>query len=92
MQPLKIEATRFIFLTLRLTLFLYPILNPILNPNLRVCFNVSDKMLMLQRGPGLMTCPMAWTLVGEHRRPREAVLEACRRGIVEELGTCAIRP
>ena len=44
------------------------------------------RVLMLRRGAGLVTCPNAWTLVGEHRRPGESVLDACLRGAREELG------
>ena len=47
------------------------------------------RVLTLRRTAELVTCPAAWTLVGEHRRPCESVLEACLRGAREELGAPA---
>lgn len=45
-----------------------------------------DHVLLLRRGPDLVTCPNTWSIVGEHHFRKEVPLEAARRGLVEELG------
>ena len=45
-----------------------------------------QRILCLQRGPHLVTCPNSWGLTGEHRLGREQPLETVRRGMQEELG------
>jgi isopentenyldiphosphate isomerase len=51
-----------------------------------VVIDSRDRILMLRRESSVTTCPGAWTLVGEHRRPAESVAQACHRGVLEELG------
>ena len=41
-------------------------------------------MLLLKRGPQLVTCPNQWTLIGEHTLLDESSLETVQRGLVEE--------
>lgn len=43
-------------------------------------------ILMLKRASHLVTCPNAWSLLGEHASPDEAPLETVKRGMREELG------
>lgn len=43
-------------------------------------------ILLLRRGPHLVTCPNAWGIVGEHAVGRESVATNVKRGVVEELG------
>jgi 8-oxo-dGTP pyrophosphatase MutT (NUDIX family) len=45
------------------------------------------RILLLQRGPQLVTCPNAWALPGEHTLGLEMPLETAQRGMQEELGT-----
>ena len=47
----------------------------------------ADKLLLLRRGPKLVTCPLRWGMVGEHTFRDERSEDTLRRGIVEELGT-----
>ena len=49
--------------------------------------DTDDRMLVLKRGAQLVTCPNAWTLVGEHQKDRESSQETMLRGIQEELGS-----
>jgi isopentenyldiphosphate isomerase len=44
------------------------------------------RIFVLKRGPQLVTCPNAWSLVGEHTFGDETTLETTQRGIREELG------
>ena len=46
----------------------------------------NDKLLLLRRGNGLVTCPLAWSMVGEHAYRDESKKETLMRGIKEELG------
>jgi len=46
----------------------------------------SDKLLLLRRGPELVTCPLAWSMVGEHAYRDETKKDTLKRGIEEELG------
>jgi ADP-ribose pyrophosphatase YjhB (NUDIX family) len=48
------------------------------------------RILLLKRGPKLVTCPSSWGLVGEHAFKDEAPVETVRRGIKEELGMRAL--
>mmetsp|Transcript_14544 Transcript_14544/g.19899 ORF Transcript_14544/g.19899 Transcript_14544/m.19899 type:complete len:275 (-) Transcript_14544:141-965(-) len=43
-------------------------------------------VLLLQRGPQLVTCPNTWSLTGEHTARGEEPIETVKRGITEELG------
>uniref|UniRef100_A0A7S4IX81 Nudix hydrolase domain-containing protein n=1 Tax=Odontella aurita TaxID=265563 RepID=A0A7S4IX81_9STRA len=43
-------------------------------------------VLLLRRGPDLVTCPGTWSVVGEHHFRDEEPRDAARRGIIEELG------
>ena len=45
-----------------------------------------DKLLLMRRGPDLVTCPLAWSMVGEHAYRDESKKETLMRGIEEELG------
>ena len=45
-----------------------------------------DKLLLMRRGPDLVTCPLAWSMVGEHAYRDETKKETLMRGIEEELG------
>jgi 8-oxo-dGTP pyrophosphatase MutT (NUDIX family) len=45
------------------------------------------RILLLKRAPHLVTCPNAWSLLGEHASPNdETPLETAKRGIREEVG------
>jgi 8-oxo-dGTP pyrophosphatase MutT (NUDIX family) len=46
----------------------------------------NQKVLLLKRGPQLVTCPNSWSLVGEHALGDESPLTTAERGIAEELG------
>jgi len=46
----------------------------------------SDKLLLLRRGPDLVTCPLSWSMVGEHTYRDESKNDTLMRGIEEELG------
>lgn len=46
----------------------------------------SDKLLLLRRGPELVTCPLSWSMVGEHAYRDENKKDTLKRGIEEELG------
>jgi len=46
----------------------------------------ANKLLLLRRGPKLVTCPLRWGMVGEHTFRDERAVDTLRRGIVEELG------
>ena len=48
--------------------------------------DIQHKLLLLRRGPHLVTSPNTWSLVGEHAYRNETPLETARRGLVEELG------
>ncbi|GFH49763.1 hypothetical protein CTEN210_06239 [Chaetoceros tenuissimus] len=48
------------------------------------------RILLLKRGPKLVTCPSSWGLVGEHAFKDEKPVETVRRGIKEELGMRAL--
>lgn len=43
------------------------------------------QLLLLKRGPHLVTCPNSWGLVGEHTIKAETPLETVQRALVEEL-------
>eukprot|EP00547_Thalassionema_nitzschioides_P016678 CAMPEP_0194251774 /NCGR_PEP_ID=MMETSP0158-20130606/26171_1 /TAXON_ID=33649 /ORGANISM="Thalassionema nitzschioides, Strain L26-B" /LENGTH=262 /DNA_ID=CAMNT_0038989005 /DNA_START=149 /DNA_END=938 /DNA_ORIENTATION=+ len=43
-------------------------------------------ILLIRRGPHLVTCPNAWGVVGEHRLGLEPLEDNVKRGILEELG------
>ena len=43
------------------------------------------QILLLKRGPQLMTCPNMWGLVGEHTNGNETPPETVQRALVEEL-------
>jgi isopentenyldiphosphate isomerase len=47
-----------------------------------------QRILMLKRAPHLVTCPNAWSLLGEHASPNDkgAPLDTAKRGMREELG------
>lgn len=50
--------------------------------------NTDDpRILLLKRGPHLVTCPNTWGLVGEHAYRNEEPLDTLTRGLEEELGT-----
>lgn len=44
-----------------------------------------DKVLLLKRGPNLVTCPNSWGLIGEHTQRDETPLETVQRALVEEV-------
>jgi len=44
-------------------------------------------ILLLKRGPQLVTCPNTWSLVGEHTYRNEEPMATVRRGLTEELGS-----
>ena len=44
-----------------------------------------DKVLLLKRGPQLVTCPNTWGLVGEHSNGDESAFQTVQRALVEEL-------
>lgn len=44
------------------------------------------RVLMLRRSPSTVTCPSAWSLVGEHSERAEPWAATARRALVEELG------
>lgn len=44
-------------------------------------------VLIVRRHPEMVTCPGAWSLVGEHFSLDEKVSEAAKRGVLEELGS-----
>lgn len=46
-----------------------------------------QKVLTIQRGQQLVTCPGAWGLVGEHQNRDEDPIETARRAVREELGS-----
>ena len=48
--------------------------------------DIDGKVLVLKRGPGLVTCPNSYSLVGEHTQGIEDPHETWRRAIREELG------
>ena len=48
--------------------------------------DIDGKVLVLKRGPGLVTCPNSYGLVGEHALGMEDPHETWRRAIREELG------
>jgi len=49
--------------------------------------NTDDpRILLLKRGPHLVTCPNTWGLVGEHAYRNEEPLDTVTRGLEEELG------
>ncbi|CAJ1947241.1 unnamed protein product [Cylindrotheca closterium] len=47
---------------------------------------VDAKILLLKRARHLVTCPNAWSLVGEHTHQEETPRDTVLRGIKEELG------
>jgi isopentenyldiphosphate isomerase len=49
------------------------------------------KVLVLKRGPHLVTCPNSYSLLGEHTLGLEKPEETVRRGIKEELGAAMLR-
>lgn len=46
----------------------------------------NPRILLLKRGPQLVTCPGMWGLVGEHAYRDERPIKTVRRAILEELG------
>lgn len=44
------------------------------------------KVLLLKRGPQLVTCPNSWSLLGEHTHRDEKPKDTVVRGLKEELG------
>jgi hypothetical protein len=48
--------------------------------------DVDGMMLILKRGPDLVTCPNSYSLLGEHTLGREKPIDTVRRAIREELG------
>ena len=46
----------------------------------------AGRVLLLQRGPELKTCPGKWGLVGEHLHSHEDELMSVKRALDEELG------
>eukprot|EP00593_Proboscia_inermis_P009555 CAMPEP_0171313268 /NCGR_PEP_ID=MMETSP0816-20121228/40039_1 /TAXON_ID=420281 /ORGANISM="Proboscia inermis, Strain CCAP1064/1" /LENGTH=237 /DNA_ID=CAMNT_0011800381 /DNA_START=26 /DNA_END=739 /DNA_ORIENTATION=+ len=46
----------------------------------------NQKLLMLKRGPQLITCPNSWSPMGEHRLRYESIIDTVKRGMNEELG------
>lgn len=51
----------------------------------RVAAEGQKQVLMLKRGPQLVTCPGAWGFVGEHLEPAESWSAAAQRAAKEEL-------
>lgn len=49
------------------------------------------KILLLKRGPQLMTCPNTWSIMGEHTYRDEEPKETILRGLKEELGDSVYR-
>ena len=49
------------------------------------------KVLVLKRGPHLVTCPNSYGLLGEHTLGRENPRQTWRRAITEELGASMLR-
>jgi ADP-ribose pyrophosphatase YjhB (NUDIX family) len=43
------------------------------------------KVLLLRRGPQVVTCPNSWSVVGEHAMRDETPLKTVQRALVEEL-------
>jgi len=59
----------------------------IVDSTLATASSVSNpRILVLKRGPQLVTCPGTWSLVGEHANRDEQPIETVRRAILEELG------
>ena len=52
---------------------------------IHVTDSTGQKLLLLKRGPHLVTCPNSWGLVGEHTNRDETPLETVQRALVEEL-------
>ena len=50
-----------------------------------------NKILLMRRGPDLVTCPLAWSMVGEHAYRDETKEETLMRGIKEELGAKTLK-
>jgi isopentenyldiphosphate isomerase len=46
-----------------------------------------EYLLLVKRGPQLVTCPNTWGFVGEHALRREPPLATIQRGLMEELWT-----
>jgi isopentenyldiphosphate isomerase len=46
-----------------------------------------NSILVMKRGPQLITCPNMWSLVGEHTLGMESPVDTVLRGIQEELGS-----
>jgi len=46
----------------------------------------NQRVLLLKRGPQLVTCPNSWSLVGEHTLGDESPLTTAERAMTEELG------
>lgn len=54
--------------------------------------DVTDpKLLLLKREKHLVTCPGTWSILGEHTYRDEPSIETVYRGILEELGSGALR-
>ena len=49
------------------------------------------KVLVLKRGPHLVTCPNSYGLLGEHTLGRESPSQTWHRAITEELGASMLR-
>jgi len=59
----------------------------IVDSTLATASSVSNpRILLLKRGPQLVTCPGMWSMVGEHTNRDEQPIETVRRAILEELG------